>query len=156
MTTGAGLATAGTSPAGLGTPTANTQLTGNGYQVSEGGCVSSVLIEYGTKDYVYDDYGNEKPMSDAAQRVYILMRTSVDSRTGWPNFGLRPPTHINGNIQRDVQRRVRTALKPVLDDGTITLDSVDVETEGNQVVCVVWWTDRRRQESRDTRVPLSQ
>lgn len=156
MTTGAGLSTAGTSPAGLGTPTANTQLVGSGYQVSEGGCVSSVLIEYGTKDYVFDDYGNEKPMSDAAQRVYILISTSVNSRTGWPDFGLKPPKYINGNMQRDVERRVRTALKPVLDDGTITVDAVEVETEGNKVVCVVRWTDRRRQESRDTRVPLSQ
>jgi len=156
MTTGFGLATAGTSPAGLGTPTANTQLVGPGYQQSAGGCVSSVLINGATKDYEYDAYGNEKPMSDTAQRVYLLCRTTIGSRMGWQSFGLQTPTHITPRLEREVERYVRTALKPVLSDGSATLDSVEVTSENNLVMAVVRWTDNRQQEQRKTEVPLSQ
>lgn len=148
---------AGLSPAGLGTPTANTQLVGPGYQVGEGGCVSSVKIAWGTKDYEYDDYGNEKPMSDTAQRIQICMGTTKGARLNFQSFGLETPDTIDsGRIQRQVEHYVRAACRPVLSDGSATITSVEVETEGNQVLAVIRWTDNRRQTTETTRAPLAQ
>jgi hypothetical protein len=156
MTTGSGLATAGFSPFGLGTPTTNTRLVSPGYEQSAGGCVSSVKIAWGTKDYEYDDYGNEKPMSDTAQRVYMLCATTVGSRANWQTFGLQTPTHITSRTPREVENYVRAALRPVISDGSATLDSVEVTTENNMTLAVIRWTDNRQQEQRVTSVPLSQ
>ena len=155
--TGAGQASAGVTPYGIGDPEENTQLVGPGYEQSEGGCVSSVLIEWGTKDFVYDDYGNEKPMTDTGQRVYVCMRTTKGARVNFQDFGLETPKTIVGSrIQREVERFVRAACKPVTDDGSATITDVEVDSEDNKVIAVIRWTDNRRQTTETTRAALAQ
>lgn len=116
-----------------------------------------MLIEHGTRDYVYDDYGNEVAMSDTGQRMYMCMRMLKGSRVNFPNDGFEPPTHITSQIQRDVELRVRMACKPVTNDGSATITSVEVQTEGTKVVAVARWTDNKRQTTNNTtRAQLSQ
>jgi len=107
-------------------------------------------------DYVYDDYGNEKPMSDTAQRIYILIRTTPGSRANWKEFGMETPTHINSNISREVERFVRKACKPVISDGSARIDSIEVVSEDNKVLAIIGWTDMRQQREENTSVPLAQ
>lgn len=155
--TGAGQASAGVTAFGIGDPDTNTQLVGPGYTQSEGGCVSSVKIEWGTKDFVYDSYGNEMPMSDTAQRIYMCMRTTKGSRVNFQGFGLETPQTIVGSrIQREVERYVKAACKPVTSDGSATITDVEVDSEGNQVIAVIRWTDNRRQTTETTRAALAQ
>lgn len=151
------MSSAGVTPGGLADPTELTALVGPGWEQSAGGCVSSVLVEFGTKDYVYDDYGNEKPMTDTGQRMYMCMRTTRGSRISFQSSGLETPTHIiESRIQREVERLVRSACKPVTGDGSATIDSVEVESENNMVVAVIRWTDNRRQTQETTRAQLAQ
>ena len=156
MSTGFGLSTAGSSPVGFGTPTKNTQLVGPGFQQSAGGCVSSVLVEQRTRDYVYDAYGNEKPMSDTGQRMYMLCRTTIASRSGWQEFGMEIPTHVDSRTQRVVERFVRRAMRPVISDGSARLDSVEVDTDVTKILAVIRWTDLRLAQEEKTVVPLAQ
>ena len=151
------ISSAGTSPAGLGSPSTNTQLVSPGYQVSAGGCVSSVNIEYGTRDYTYDDYGNETGMSDTGQRIYVCIRTTKGARLNFQDFGLETPGTIDtGRVQRQVERFVRAACRPVTSDGSATIETVEVETEGTKILAVVRWFDNRRQTTETTRAPLAQ
>jgi len=114
-----------------------------------------VLVN-GDGDYEYDDYGNEKGMADSAQRVYLLLATAQESRANYRSFGLQRPTHITAQTPRNVDAFVRTALKPAIDDGSVTLTGIEVSSEGTKVLAIIRWTDNRTRESRSTPLPLGQ
>lgn len=154
MTTGLGFDALGESPAGLGTPTQNSALAVLGYQRSTTGAVSSVQVTGRERDYAYDDNGNEVGMGDTAQRVFLCIKTTAGSRIEYPESGLSIPETINGNMGPIMTERVRRAMAPVLDDGSVSLDNVDVTADGTMLVCVVTWTDLRTLKQRQERLPL--
>jgi hypothetical protein len=114
-----------------------------GYTV--GGCVSSAKIDGLERDFVVDDYGNEEPMDDVEQRVFLCLRTSRDSRKNWPQFGLSLPDKIQpATVVTDITERVRQALAPVISDGSITLQTVEVTIVGtNGIYAQIWYRNNR-------------
>jgi phage baseplate assembly protein W len=149
MTTGVGFDSTGLAPAGLGTPTQNLDLATLGYQKSTTGCVSSLNVAR-DGDYSYDDNGNEEGMSDTAQRVMLCLKTTAGSRVEYQDFGLRIPETTAGSVEA----AVRLALAPVLDDNSVTLDSVESTTSGTGAQVIVWWTDQRTRKQRSTPLPM--
>lgn len=148
---GLGFAPLGTSPLGWGKPAASDPQTASksGY-----GAVSSVSFDPHTADVEIDAYGSEESMTDAQQRVYFCLKTIRGTRTAFPDFGLQAPRKILDDMQTEIYELVRVALAPVLDDGSITLDAVRVETIKNTVCAAVIWTDTRRQKQYPSNVPL--
>ena len=151
---GFGFDKAGVAPAGLGTPVPCLSLTYYGYQVSSTGAVSSLQIDPSTRDYVFDEKGSELGMNDTEQRVWCCLQTMAQSRVGYADEGLKLPKAIGENIKTEIEEAVRVALKPVLDDGSITLLSVVVESENTKVLAAVTWRDTRTSRETVTRTPL--
>jgi hypothetical protein len=83
-------------------------------------------------------------MDDASQRVYCLLKREFEA----------PPTMAN--LSDELRIRIASALKPAIDDGTITLDAVDVDSDVTKALAVVWWTNRRTSVTQMTNVPLRQ
>jgi hypothetical protein len=158
MTTGAGLAPFGTAPAGVGLPVSSPALAAAGYGLSTTGAVSSIEIDPVTRDTVFDAYGSETGMADTAQRVWMLCETVQGSRANYPTSGLAKPLKAGGDdLVLVVEGLFRQALAPVVDDGSITIDSVTVETDPlrpTYVYALVEWTELRTNSKQTTKAPL--
>lgn len=153
MTLGAGFATAGTSPAGVGVTALTQQLAA--YEQSTTGAVSSIQIDPETRDYVYDSYGSESPMSDTGQRVLLCIQTTLGSRIGDLTFGFEPPTKIPSDLSVHVEEALRTALAPVLSDDSATLVGVRTESNGTRANAVVTWRDNRTNRETTVRTQIN-
>lgn len=151
---GFGFDKAGQAPAGLGTPIEGLSVTYTGFGASTTGAVSSLKIDPVTRDYVFDEKGTEQGMNDSEQRVWCCLQTMAQSRVGFPNDGLALPKAIGDNIRTEIEEAIRVALRPVLDDGSITLASVEVEAVGTKVFAAVKWRDTRTSTEVITRTPL--
>jgi len=83
-----------------------------------------------TGDYVTLD-GELILRSSAIQRVVALLKTGYGSSQAMR--GRRDPEHIGDGTAEFVKREVMTALAPVIDDGTIRVDSLTVDTYADNV-----------------------
>lgn len=119
------------------------------------GAVSSSLIDDDTKDLVVDSDGNEEDMTDAEQRVYLLMKTSYGSVRADAKLGLKIPPKLGPNVQKEVEAYVREALTPCTSDGSIKIRGVAVETVGTRLFAIVNWTDLKRNTKNTTRSPVT-
>jgi hypothetical protein len=104
-----------------------------------------VQINGRTGDFEVDDYGSEELMSDASQRVYCLLKRDFE-----------PPDVMVSNLKEEIEVRVRDALAPAIADGSITLDSVDVDKDVTKALAVIWWTDTKNRKSDRMDLPLRQ
>jgi len=154
MTIGFGFAPAGMSPAGIGLPVSSPALVAKGYQTSTTGAVSSVNIDPKTLDQTVDANGSDEGMSDTAQRVYFCLRTLQGAISNLPGFGLEHPKAASPDILPAVREMVRVAMAPVLDDGSATLDDVQIEVAGTSVFSLIKWTDVKRAKKLDTRARI--
>lgn len=151
----AGIPYAGGSPAGFIPYTPTVTATPGTFDEAEVVSVSSVEVDPSTRDVVVGSDGNEDGMTDAAQRVYFLTRTTLGSRANFPDDGMERPKGLDSSsTQRFVEAAFRKALKPVLDDGTIRIESVTIETDGTVCYAEVKWIDLRTQAPGMTRQPL--
>lgn len=154
MTTpiGAGLATAGTTPAGLGEPVTSEALSPYGYDLSPTGAVSSVEIDGASRDYVFDDdTGSEEGMSDAGQRIWFLLATKRGSRANFGNFGFKLPPKQTSQSDKQVKDAIEQALAPVINDGSVRIDSIEVLVQGTSAYAVVRWIDMATSQRRSTK-----
>lgn len=150
----AGIPYAGCVPAGFMPYVASTTATPGTFDEADTVAVSSVEIDPLTKDVVVGSDGNEEGMTDSAQRVYILTRNTLGSRANFPEEGLEKPKGLDSSTERFVDSAFRRALQPVLDDGTIRIESITVETEGTVCYAEVRWVDLKTQIPGTTRQPL--
>jgi len=119
------------------------------------GAHSSLKIDALDRDFELDDYGNKKGMDDVQQRVYLCLRTLADTRKNFPDFGLRLPKKIQSEqIQPQIKEAVRIALKPVIDDGSVTLETVEIKATGTMVEAIIYWHNNRTKKQYATPIPL--
>lgn len=116
---------------------------------------SSFLITPYDRDFELDDYGNKKGMDDTRQRVLLCIRTLANTRKNFPDFGLTLPKKIQtGQLKQQIQEAVRKAMRPVIEDGSVTLESVEVDSKDTTVYALIWWHNNRTKESQSESVPL--
>lgn len=155
MTIGIGIAPSGTSPAGVGAPVTTGPLAKTGWQMSSTGAVSSVEIDPNTKDYVFDPTtGSEEGMGDIEQRVWLLCQTRRGSRTNYQDSGLATPRRITPNLKQQVEAEFKLALAPAIEDGSILIKSIEVESLGTQAFALVRWVNLNTDIERTTRTAL--
>lgn len=152
--TGFGISPAGTAVAGVGLPSASSQLCSTGWQKSTTGAVSSVNIDSTARDITLDDYGSEEGMSDTAQRVYLCLQTLRGSRVSFQPFGFRAPPKITDDVLTLTREAVRLAMLPVTEDGSAELIDVTVGADGTRLYALVTWRDTRRNTTPTTRAQL--
>ena len=148
----------GTTPAGLGTPTATGALYAAGsWSKSTTGAVSSVQIDPVTRDIVHDANGSEEGMTDTGQRIWLLCKTTLGSRANFQQDGFQRPDRIGGDFERVVTDAFAQALAPVVNDGSARIDSITIEIDPNfptSGFALVRWFDLRRQSQQETKAPL--
>ena len=121
----------GTTPAGLGTPTATGALYAAGsWSKSTTGAVSSVQIDPVTRDIVHDANGSEEGMTDTGQRIWLLCKTTLGSRANFQQDGFQRPDRIGGDFARVVTDAFAQALAPVVNDGSARIDVLDDAPDG--------------------------
>lgn len=154
MTTGFGFSPAGSSPAGVGLPVSSPALVDAGFSQSTTGAVSSIKIDPDTRDFAVDAMGSEEGMSDTAQRVWLCIRNLRGSRMSSPTFGFKAPPKITNDVRKEVHEAVRLAMLPVTSDGSVSIEGVEVETQGTRIFALVTWRDMRRNKQDSTRAGL--
>lgn len=147
MPIGAGLAPAGTSSAGYGVPdTAHTPVNGVLPDALTGLPQPGRLINPATGSYLFTADGRVQGVSRAQQLVQLAMSTIAGS-SALPSLG-----HTLGQIQEKgvdllsaVTAAVTTAFAPIVSQGLVTLNSVDVQDYTTQTpdraLILVKWTD---------------
>ena len=134
-TLGAGLAPAGTSIAGFGTPA-----TADAPPVPAA-AAEARKIDPVTKDYALDSLDRIDGMSGTSQRVLLAMSTVRDSAVQ-RDLGLgAPPDRIVSTTRVELEDDVRRALSALVRDGAISIRSIDVTIAGSRVQRRVRWTD---------------
>jgi len=78
---------------------------------------SSRKVDFATGRYVLDDGGGFEGMDDTAQRVTIVV-TAAAGKT---------PDVIDALLQRRTEAALRDALTPLVADGSIIIEAVQVE-----------------------------
>jgi hypothetical protein len=71
--------------------------------------------------------GDFARMPSTRQRVWLALGTVKGSSTIAPDEGVKLPGKVGPNYETECQQAVRSALKPLIDDGSIRLNSVQVE-----------------------------
>lgn len=119
----AGTAGAGTSPAGLWEDT--TEYTGRPD--------SSTLSPYhdtSTRGLVYDDAsGQLRQVSGVRQRVALTILTIAGTSSVQPEWGIRRPTKMGSAYEQEREQAVRDALRDLVADGSIRIDSIATERD---------------------------
>lgn len=122
--------------------------------VSDTGTNTSTRIDANTNDYDVSN-GNELGWTDAQQRVFWLLKTTLGSVAADQTIGMKLPQKLGPNIDAEVSAAVKLALKPVIDDKTVKLVSVMTEVVSTRLFAVVNWLDLKRTNPQTTRVELS-
>jgi phage baseplate assembly protein W len=86
------------------------------------------FIDYLTGDYRVRADGELERMPITRQRVYLSLATALGSSTALPTFGVKLPGVITEKDEAAVTSAVRTALAPLIADGSISLKSVTVDS----------------------------
>lgn len=100
-------------------------------------------------DYRRGEGGDLERGTYTQQRVLIALSTPLGSMASAPEIGSIVPDldRDDGRLELTVLRDAERALRPVIDDGSISLDRVEVSVEDGVLVRVVHWTDLRTGES---------
>jgi hypothetical protein len=133
---GAGIQTAGSSPAGVGEPEEGSPLPD-----AVGGCR---WIDPATGDYEIDtSSGAFAQMPANRQRVMIALLTARGSSSVLPDLGLTRPTKMGDRFQAEMEQAVRQALEQLTDvEQIIRLDFVEVlRGSGGRARITVSYTD---------------
>lgn len=132
---GAGVAPAGTTLAGLGIPVAASG-------APKSAPLDSVFIDPATKDYQYDSNGERVQTTRARHMVYLAMATMKGSAND-PTLGLdSPPRVILPNYTQKRASMYADAFAPLEKAGIAKLLSVDVRDNGTTGKFeVVRWMD---------------
>lgn len=122
---GAGATPCGTAPAGL--PYDSFAPT------TFGATQLSVAYDVLSRGYKVDDTtGQLAQMGGVMQRVALILVNRLRSATAQPSFGIRPPVVHSSTFAEDREAAVKDALRPLLDDGTIRIESITTETSGSR------------------------
>jgi hypothetical protein len=101
-------------------------------------------IDIQTRDYAIDpDTLDLERWPEVRQRVFLLVVSSRGSSTVLPELGTRFPDVIGESFGKSVDAEVRIALQRMVDDGVISVDSVEVNTTAKpgQARITVHYTD---------------
>lgn len=144
-TLGAGLAPAGTSYAGYGSPaTASAIPTAT---VAAGlpnvAPANTALIDPGLRAYTYDGNGNRVYGTTAAQMVYLACVTVQGSSSLGADLGLAaPPAVIDANYISNRTVQYQNAFAPLLRAGIATFVSITIQrSAAQQILELVTWRD---------------
>ena len=86
------------------------------------------FIDFLTGDYQVRADGELERMPITRQRVFLSLATVLGSSTVLPAFGVKLPGVITEKDEAAVTSAVRTALAPLIADGSIALKSVVVDS----------------------------
>jgi hypothetical protein len=86
------------------------------------------FIDFLTGDYQVRADGELERMPITRQRVFLSLATVLGSSTALPGFGVKLPGVITEKDESAVTSSVRTALVPLIADGSIALKSVIVDS----------------------------
>ncbi len=120
--------------AGLGLYPVGFNPLGFGYETPPDETAAGAGVRYldpTTKDYAVDSDGYVLLGSPERQRVVVLLTTTL--RTSLAVRGIAVPEVHDATTERFMKNEVRTALQPVLTDGSVELESVTVATEVDRV-----------------------
>ncbi len=94
-------------------------------------------------DYTRGEDGDLVRGTVTQQRVLIALTTLLGSMPSAPEIGSIVPglERDDGRLQLTVLRDAERALKPMIDDESVSLDRVEVSVEDGVLVRVVHWTD---------------
>lgn len=90
------------------------------------------FVDFLTGDYVVGDDGELERMPITRQRVLLSLATVRGSSTALPAFGVTLPKIIGSNDDALVRQAVERALRPLIDEGSIVLNLVEVD-HGNPI-----------------------
>jgi hypothetical protein len=90
------------------------------------------FLDYLTSDYVVGDDGEVERMPITRQRVLLALATRLESSTVLRDFGAQLPGVIGPNDENDVRIAVETALRHLIAEGALVLNSVTVD-HGNPI-----------------------
>ena len=90
------------------------------------------FLDFRTKDYIVGDDGELERMPTTRQRVLLALSTLLGSSTVLRDFGVKLPGVIGPNDEHLVRQAVERALKHLIDEPAIVLNSVTVE-HGNPI-----------------------
>jgi hypothetical protein len=134
---GFGMMSAGTAPAGLGTPAT--------VAVSPAVSAGSRYINPVTRDYqIAYDTGQQAQMPPARQRVLLALTTLKGSSTAAPLFGLEAPRKMGNRFVASMQGAVRAALAhlTLADSPVIKIQRIDVRVpQGGRAITTVSYVD---------------
>lgn len=132
---GLGTSPAGAFPAGYGYPTQAAEPSqSNRY---------TRAIDVATGDYSIDTAtGGFARTTPTRQRVLLALATVAGSSTVQPLWGVGRPPKMGPQFESEVEASVRLALKPMVDDGSVTILSVTVERgASSRARATVRWRD---------------
>lgn len=142
---GAGVSPFGTTFAGTGSP-AQQNIKRLIWKDIYGNQQNARLIDPITRDYSFDEYGYSMGMTDIQQLVYLALVTtknsSIISNMGVDYYNSQV---IKSNYITQITEDVNQALKTLINERKVILNSVNVAKNGpNQLMVVVKWTDATR------------
>lgn len=128
MVLGAGMAPAGSSIVGYGSPSMVNSSTAKLWIKSDGSQGNCAKIDPTTGDYALDGYGNSIGDDSINQMVYLAFRTILNSST-IKGFGIDinvTDYTMSTNIEKRVKLAVLKAVKHLTDPKIITIESIIV------------------------------
>lgn len=118
---------------------------------------SARLIDAASKDYVLASNGHFVGQDVVKQQVYLALITVFDS-SAVNNFGNKLYTIklVTPNIINQCKAACQQALSTLINNGTITLNGVNVFLNGpGQVIVQVFWTENSTASQQTTNLPVS-
>jgi hypothetical protein len=88
-------------------------------------------LDPATKDYAVDSDGLPLLGTPERQRVIVLFTTAL--RSSLAVRGVAMPEHHDATTERFMRSEIRTVLAPAVDDGSITIESIDVAIEADRI-----------------------
>lgn len=88
----------------------------------------SRFIDTGAGDFAMDDETRGlAQMPGVRQRVLLALKTRFGTSTVLPRFGLRWGGKLDAQAESRIKGEIRLCLKPLVEDGSISLVSIDWE-----------------------------
>jgi len=137
---GAGSSPFGSSPYGIGSPPTSTGRAGTLLTDSVGAPQGSRYINPATRRWEFDSNGRPIGMPNAGHMVLMSLTTVLGS-SAWDGGLPAPGGVIGSNFEATRVQEIQNVLKPLVDDGTIEIVSITVNTKSRPVLTTILWKD---------------
>lgn len=112
-------------------------------------------VDPATGDYEIDaETGNFRRMTPVRQRVLLSLATALGSSTAQQGWGIKRPRKINRSFASDLEQSARFALQPMVTDGSISIESVTVDTGFSRSRLIVTYRDLTTKQRAQETIPI--